>query len=45
MLTEIVRALESSSKSQSTQKAKEAELKKYQSKAYKLISKTLDAVN
>ena len=44
-LTEIVRALKSSSKSQSTQKAKEAELKKYQSKAYKLISKTLDAVN
>ena len=44
-LTEIVSALKSSSKSQATHKAKEAEIKQYQSKAYKLISKTLDAVN
>ena len=45
MLTEIVSALKSSSKSQATHKAKEVEIKQYQSKAYKLISKTLDAVN
>ena len=45
MLTEIVSALKSSSKSQATHKAKEVEIKQYQSKAYKLISKTLAAVN
>lgn len=44
-LTEIVSALKSSSKSQATHKVKEAEIKQYQSKAYKLISKTLVAVN